>query len=221
MPPKLKRRPKQPFPNPPTMQGPTTIGYARVSTPDQSLDMQIGDLRRFGVADANIYSEHASASGKRPKFRLALSMLRPGDTFVVWRLDRLGRSTLGLLKQVQWFQDNGITLVVLHGVGRDMQSAGGKLLLTVLAAAAEFERDMVRERTRAGLARKKERGELVGRKREIDLDQIRRLLRQGYTDREIEARTKFTRQAWYRYIPPTEREKLRDAGLAVRKKRKK
>lgn len=202
------------------MQGPTTIGYARVSTPDQSLDMQIGDLRRYGIADDDIYAEHASASGKRPRFRAALGRLRAGDTLVVWRLDRLGRSTLGLLKQVEWFQTNNINLVVLHGVGRDMQSAGGKLLLTVLAAAAEFERDMVRERTRAGLARKKERGERVGRKREIDLDEIRRLLRQGYTDREIEARTKFTRQAWYRYIPPTEREKLRDAGRKARLKRR-
>lgn len=203
------------------MQGPTTIGYARVSTPDQSLDMQIGDLRRFGVDDPNIYSEHASASGKRPKFKLALSMLRPGDTFVVWRLDRLGRSTLGLLKQVEWFAENKINLVVLHGVGRDMQSAGGKLLLTVLAAAAEFERDMVRERTRAGLARKKERGERVGRKREIDLDLVRKLLRQGLTDREITKQIGYTRQAWYRYIPPTEREKLRDQGRAARKRRRK
>ena len=202
------------------MQGPTTVGYARVSTADQSLDMQIADLRRYGIADEDIYSEHASASGKRPRFKVALGRLRPGDTMVVWRLDRLGRSTLGILRQVEWFEKHKIHLVVLHGIGRDMQTAGGKLLLTVLAAAAEFERDMVRERTRAGLARKRERGEAVGRKREIDLDLVRKLLRQGLTDREITKQIGYTRQAWYRYIPPTEREKLREAGRKAKRRKK-
>jgi DNA invertase Pin-like site-specific DNA recombinase len=215
-----KRGPKKAFLNPPAPSGPTIVGYARVSTADQNLDMQIADLRKYGIHEDDIYSEKVSASGKRPRLKAALARLRSGDKFVVWRLDRLGRSLLGILKQVEWFNENGIELVILHGAIKDISSASGKFMVAMLAAFSELERDLIRERTSAGLARKRERGEPVGRKREIDLDEIRRLLREGYTDREIEARTKFTRQAWYRYIAPPEREKLRDAGQKARLKRR-
>ena len=180
--------------------------------------MQIADLLRAGVHVDDLYTEKVSSSSKRPRLKAAFARLRPGDTLVVWRIDRLGRNTVELLTRVKWLQDEGMTLEVLHGVGKDMTSAGGKFLVAVLAAAAEFERDMIAERTRAGMQRRKERGEQVGREREIDVEQVENLLRQGLSDNQIAKVIGKTRQAFYRYFDAPERARLRKLGPKGKRK---
>lgn len=143
------------------------IGYARVSTADQSTDLQKDALMAAGVDERNIYID--KASGKRDDrsgLEACLKALREGDSLVVWRLDRLGRSLKHLVATVQDLVERGIGFRVLTGQGAniDTATASGKLVFGIFAALAEFERELIVERTKAGLAAAKARGRKGGRK---------------------------------------------------------
>lgn len=138
-----------------------TIGYARVSTADQNLDLQLDALKRAGCE--RIFEDHASgAKAKRPGLDNCLRALEPGDTLIVWRLDRLARSLLKLLELLQFLDQHDIGLRSLTEA-IDTNTLSGKLVLHVMGAIAEFERGLIIERTNAGLQAAKERGQTFGR----------------------------------------------------------
>jgi len=142
------------------------VGYARVSTVEQNLDLQLDALRKAGCE--KIYKDVASGSTtKRDGLKRILSFIRNGDTLVVWKLDRLGRSLTHLIIVVNRLINNGIFLLSLQEK-IDTTSPGGKLIFHVFGALAEFERDIIRERTIAGLNAARERGRVGGRKRVMD-----------------------------------------------------
>lgn len=146
------------------------IGYARVSTSEQNLDMQTSALRKAGCA--NVYEEKVSAAGsKRYQLALAVKELRAGDTFVVWRLDRLARSIKDLFKKLEHFDELGVKFRSLTE-GFDTSTAAGRLQMHIIAAMAEFERDLTIERTQAGLRRARERGQILGAKPKITPKQV-------------------------------------------------
>lgn len=149
------------------------IGYARVSTDDQNLDLQRDALTRSDCVE--IYEE--SASGKlatRIELAHCCKALRSGDTLVVWRLDRLGRSLSDLVKIIGDLEREGITFESLSEK-IDTGSASGKLQFHVFAALAEFERSLIRERTLAGLSAARARGRVGGRKPKLNEKQIREI----------------------------------------------
>lgn len=150
------------------------IGYARVSTDDQDLSLQIAALTRYGVPDHAIYREHASG-GRMDRVQLerALRPLHPGDTFVVWRLDRLGRTLPGVLDVLQKIEAQGVQFVSLTEKF-DTSSSLGKAMLHMAMVFAQLERDLIAERTKAGMAVAKARGAKFGQPHKI-ADNPRRL----------------------------------------------
>ncbi len=160
------------------------IGYARVSTGDQTLALQLDALRAAGCE--RIFEETASGTkAERPILKEALAYARPGDTVVVWRLDRLGRSLGHLIETVTALADRGIGFRSLTEQ-IDTTTSGGKLIFHVFGALAEFERDLIRERTHAGLAAARARGRTGGRPNKLadpkQLALARRLYADGETD---------------------------------------
>jgi DNA invertase Pin-like site-specific DNA recombinase len=142
------------------------VGYARVSTTDQKagLDAQIRDLGAMGCEE--IFAEQVSALGQRDRLREALRFVRRGDTLVVTKPDRLARSTTNLLRTVEDLDRRGVGLIMLSMGGQqiDTRSPTGKLMVTMLAAIAEFERGLLLERQREGVAKAKADGKYKGRK---------------------------------------------------------
>lgn len=140
------------------------IGYARVSTEDQLLSLQIDALLRAGVDRDRIYEEQVSGvSTKRPQLENAIKALRPGDVLVCWRLDRLGRSVPELIRIMDDLQKRGIGFRSLSE-SIDTTTAAGKMVFHMLAAFAEFERNLISERTKAGMKAARARGHRGGRK---------------------------------------------------------
>lgn len=134
------------------------VGYARVSTEEQNLDMQVEALKRAGVHPDNIFTEKVSgAAAKRPGRAFALRQCRPGMTFTVWRLDRVGRSLIDLLKFMQDLEAEGINFRSLTD-SIDTKTPAGRAMMHMLAVFAQFERDLIAERTRAGVKRAQEHG---------------------------------------------------------------
>jgi DNA invertase Pin-like site-specific DNA recombinase len=150
------------------------IGYARVSTEDQNLDLQNDALTKAGCGE--IYKEYASGKSTlaRPELANCLRALRAGDTLTVWRLDRLGRSLSDLVAIVNDLEKRGIAFESLSE-RIDTSSASGKLIFHVFASMAEFERNVIRERTNAGLAAARARGRKGGRKPKLNDEQIRQI----------------------------------------------
>jgi DNA invertase Pin-like site-specific DNA recombinase len=137
------------------------IGYARISTNDQNLNLQRDALKAAGCTQ--ICEDTASgANAARPGLEKALGMLREGDTLVVWKLDRLGRSLKHLIESVQTLDSRGVGFKSIQD-NIDTTTPGGKLLFHILGSLAEFERDLIRERTNAGLAAARARGRKGGR----------------------------------------------------------
>jgi DNA invertase Pin-like site-specific DNA recombinase len=134
------------------------LGYARVSTTDQQSNLQVDALTTAGCS--RVFAESAGAD--RPVLGQVLDQLRPGDTLVVWKLDRLGRSLRHLVDTVTGLAERGIGFRSLQEA-IDTTTPGGKLVFHVFAALAEFERDLIRERTAAGLAAARARGRHGGR----------------------------------------------------------
>lgn len=147
------------------------LGYARVSTNDQDAGLQEDALKATGCY--RIFTDTASgALESRPELTKALDQLRPGDTLVVWRLDRLGRSIRHLIDQLAGLQERGIGFRSLQE-NIDTTSSGGRLVFHVFAALAEFERDLIRERTNAGLQAARARGRSGGRPALLTEDKLR------------------------------------------------
>jgi DNA invertase Pin-like site-specific DNA recombinase len=163
------------------------IGYARVSTLDQNLDLQLQALRKAGCK--KIFREKVSgASRERPEFQRLLDQLRNGDTVIVWRLDRLARSTRDLLETMETIREAGASFQSLSEPWANTTTHAGKLIMTVFAGIAEFERDLIRERTSAGRQVARRRGIHLGRPRKLNTEQIklaRRLIDEGQSVREI------------------------------------
>src|SRR4051812_25593430 len=149
------------------------IGYARVSTLDQTLALQQDALTAAGCAE--LYTDTVSGSvTDRPGLTQALSHLRAGDTLVVWRLDRLGRSLSHLIETVRQLAARSIGFRSLQEQ-IDTTTSGGKLVFHVFGALAEFERDLIRERTHAGLQAARARGRLFGRPKVLTAQQLKQL----------------------------------------------
>lgn len=165
----------------------TTIGYARVSTDGQTLDAQRDALRAAGAA--RIYEETASgARTDRLELRRALAALSPGDLLVVTRLDRLARSTRDLLNAVATIGERGAGLRSLADVWADTTTPHGRLMITVLAGLAEFERELILARTSEGRARAVARGQHMGRRPVLtphQVEEIRARYRGGESTREL------------------------------------
>ena len=146
------------------------IGYARVSTYDQTLHLQQDALSKAGCS--KIFTDTASgAKAERKGLEEALSYIRGGDTFVVWRLDRLGRSLRDLIATMTMFEERGIGFKSLTE-NIDTTTSGGKLIFHIFAALAEFERNLIRERTQAGLTAARERGRIGGRPKALTAKQL-------------------------------------------------
>ena len=178
------------------------IGYARVSTDDQHLDLQRDALQQAGCCV--IYEEAASGKNTtRPELEQCRKALRAGDTLVVWRLDRLGRSLPDLVRIVTDLEQRGIGFESLTEK-IETGSAADKLIFHVFAALAEFERGLIRERTQAGLAAARARGRAGGRKPKLDEQRVREikaLLRDPDIQvSEVARRYGISRTTLYKYV---------------------
>lgn len=178
------------------------IGYARVSTWDQTTQAQLDALRQAGCI--RIFEETASGTrSDRPELASALDYARPGDTLVVWRLDRLGRSLKHLLDTVTTLEARGVGFRSLHE-NIDTTSSTGRLVFHIFAALAEFERDLIVDRTKAGLAAARERGSKPGRKPALSKDQIAVVRRMhaegGHSVQEIAKVVRVSRATVYRAL---------------------
>ncbi|OLI96167.1 recombinase family protein [Xanthomonas oryzae] len=191
------------------------IGYARVSTDDQSLDLQFDALHRAGIADDRLYSDTASGKdAERKELAACLKALREGDTLVVWRLDRMGRSLPDLVRIVGELERKGAGFESLTEK-IETGSAAGKLVFHVFAALAEFERNLIRERTQAGLSAARARGRHGGRRPKLDAQQIKEI-KQLMSDPTIPVsviakRYKVSRTTIYKVAPVRRSEPTRQA----------
>src|SRR4051794_17290270 len=146
------------------------IGYARVSTWDQKPELQLDALQ--GAGCVRVFTDHASGTRTdRPEMAAALDYARPGDTLLVWRLDRLGRSLKHLVETVSGLEERGVGFRSIHE-SIDTTTSTGRLVFHIFAALAEFERDLIVDRTKAGLSAARERGAKPGRRPSLTADQI-------------------------------------------------
>jgi DNA invertase Pin-like site-specific DNA recombinase len=180
------------------------IGYARVSTGEQKLDLQLDQLEEAGCE--RVYQEQISgAAESRPKLERCMEELREGDTLVVWRLDRFGRSLKDLVSKMEALEEKGVDFVSLTE-GIDTTTAQGKLTFHIFGALAEFERELARERTMAGLRAARERGRTGGRPpalSEEDIPQVQALMRdESVSTSDICERFDISRATLYRYVGP-------------------
>lgn len=198
------------------------IGYARVSKADgsQSLDLQRDALHAAGVDAERVYQDFASGAREdRPGLEHCLRALRKGDVLVVWKLDRLGRNLTHLVNTVQDLSARGVGLRVLTGQGAqiDTSTASGRLVFGIFAALAEFERELIRERTVAGLKAARARGRKGGRKFALSKAQVR-LAQSAMANRDTSV-SALCRElgikpvTLYRYVGP--QGQLREQGAKV------
>ena len=198
------------------------VGYARVSKSDgsQNLDLQIDALLKAGVTLNNIYQDEASGKNiKRPSLESCMKALRENDTLVVWKLDRLGRSLYDLVNIVNNLSNKNIGLKVLTGKGAniDTTTSTGKMFFGFFAVLAEFERDLIIERTKAGLESARARGKTGGRRFILTKAQIR--LAQASMGKketvvsELCKELGITRATLYRYVSPAG--ELRNHALKI------
>lgn len=179
------------------------VGYARVSTAAQSLDLQIKALKEVGCE--KIFTDVASgAKTARPGLENAEMILRAGDVFVVWKLDRLGRSIQHLIEAITRFNENGIGFCSIQEA-IDTQTSSGKLIFHIFSALAEFERDLIRERTNAGLEAARARGKNGGRPKALEQHKNINLLKQMHADSnysivDICKTFNISRSTFYRYL---------------------
>lgn len=187
------------------------IGYMRVSKIDgsQTTDLQRDALLAAGVSPEHLYEDHASGKTEdRPGLLNCLKALREGDTLVVWKLDRLGRDLHHLINTVHNLTGRGVGLKVLtgHGAAIDTTTAAGKLVFGIFAALAEFERELISERTRAGLASARARGRKGGRPFKMTTAKLRlAMAAMGKPETRVGDLCKelgITRQTLYRHISP-------------------
>ena len=179
--------------------GGALIGYARVSTGDQDMSLQIAALERAGCA--RIFTDVASgAKAERAGLAEALAYVRPSDTLVVWKIDRLGRSLPHLVEVVEGLRKRGIGFRSLTDSAMDTTTPGGALIFHIFAALADFERSLIRERTKAGLEAAAARGRKGGRRSVVTPEVLKRakaLQKKGLTVRQTAAALKIGKTALY------------------------
>lgn len=186
---------------PPITTG-SLVGYARVSSSDQNLDLQRDALRAAGCS--RVFEDKASgAKSERAGLEAALDYVRAGDTLAVWRLDRLGRSLPHLISTVSDLEDRGVGFRSLQEA-IDTTTSGGRLVFQIFGALAEFERNIIRERTQAGLAAARARGRNGGRSPKLS-PKKRELLYRLYDSREhsvadICGMASIPRSGFYKYL---------------------
>lgn len=194
------------------------IGYARVSTADQDPQMQIDALRKAGCHSQHIHVETISGvKAQRPMLERALKDARRGDTFVVWKLDRMGRSILDLITKLAELEKRGIAFRSLTE-GIDTSTPGGRLIMHVMASLAQFERDLIVERTRAGIRAKKERGERHGAEPTFDHEKARQGFRNGLDSDGVARLVGVTRSRIYQLFPKALRDTLKLEGEKLNRK---
>lgn len=181
------------------------IGYARVSSAGQNLDMQLDALTQAGCI--KIFEEKMTGTRKvRPELEAMFEMLRPGDTVLVYKLDRIGRSMKHLIEIFEKFQEMGVDFVSLHEK-IDTSTPAGKMFFHMNAAYAEFERDMIIERTKSGLAAARARGKIGGRPR-VDKNKIDKAIKlydsKTHSIDEIVKISGISHTTLYRYIKKRE-----------------
>lgn len=181
------------------------FGYARVSTEQQNLDRQIDALKKYGCD--MIYNEKMTGTKKeRPELSKMLDRMTEGDTVVVESLSRLGRSTKDLIELVELFQSKGVHLVSLKE-SIDTSTSTGKLLFTLMSAIAQFERDVIADRTREGLRSARARGRMGGRPK-TNPDSIKKAIKlyntNQYSVKEIEELTGVKKSTLYRNLSKTD-----------------
>ncbi len=167
------------------------LGYARVSTDDQDLGLQLDALRAAGVSEENLFTDHgvSGAQATRPGLDRLLAAAAPTDTIVCWRLDRLGRSVAHLANLAEDLKSRGVGLRSITD-GVDTSTAIGRLLYGLLSTLAEFERETIRERVKAGMQAARKRGVSVGRRRALTTAQAehaRALRAEGRSCAEVAA----------------------------------
>jgi DNA invertase Pin-like site-specific DNA recombinase len=178
------------------------VGYARVSTDEQTLDLQRHALEAAGCGSLHTDSGVSGAARKRPGLDQALNDLKRGDALVVWKLDRLGRSLSHLIQIIQDLGERGIGFRSLTE-NIDTTTPTGTLLFHIMGALAEFERGLLAERTRAGMAAAKRRGDAIGRPRAMTGAQIthaRQLIQDGKSWKEVAQIVRVARSTLYRTL---------------------
>lgn len=181
------------------------IGYARVSTNDQNLDLQMNALKEAGCE--KIFTDHgvSGAKAERPGLDKALDHISKRDTLVIWKLDRLGRSLSHLLSIIEDLKQQGAHFASIQE-GFDTSTASGKMVFSVIGAMAEYERNLTRERTVAGLAAARARGRMGGRPKKLHESQVKvaiALAEAGeLTIRQICEQVGCSRSTYYRQVAP-------------------
>jgi DNA invertase Pin-like site-specific DNA recombinase len=180
------------------------IGYARVSTEDQRLALQLEALKKAGCI--RIFREKVSGAYRdRPELARMLDQLREGDVVTVWKLDRLARSTRNLLEIVESIRNARARFQSISEPWADTTTHAGKMIMTIFAGIAEFERDLIRERTGAGRADARKRGVRFGRPKKKNADQQKlalRLLKEGKSVREVARTFSIHPATLYRIVRP-------------------
>lgn len=178
------------------------IGYARVSTADQNLDLQKDALQKVGCD--RIFEEKISgAKSNRPELSKLLEMLRPGDTLAVWKLDRLGRSVKDLVNLVTDLLDKGIQFRSITD-SIDTSTPSGRFFFNIMASLSQMERELMIERTNAGLTAARKAGRIGGRKRSMTdgkLDSARKLLASGMPPKDVATSLGISVPTLYRWVP--------------------
>jgi DNA invertase Pin-like site-specific DNA recombinase len=182
------------------------IGYARVSTDDQNLTLQVDELERAGCE--RVFTDKTSgAKSDRPGLAEALSHLRKSDVLVIWKLDRLGRTVKGLVDLVGELAGRGVQFRSLTD-GIDTTTPAGRFFFHVMASLAQMERELIAERTRAGLAAARKRGRVGGRKRRMTpgkVESARHLLAGGMPPGEVARNLGVSIPTLYRWVPAASR----------------
>jgi DNA invertase Pin-like site-specific DNA recombinase len=182
------------------------IGYARVSTEDQSLDVQLDALRQAGCE--RVFTDKAPAArAHRPGLGEVRSQLREGDILVVWKLDRLGRSVKGLVDLIGDLDQQGVQFRSLTDE-IDTTTPHGRFFFHMMASLAQMERELIAERTKAGLEAARKRGRMVGRKRRMTpskIESAKQLLGNGMPPREVAKNLGVSIPTLYRWVPTSSR----------------
>ena len=182
------------------------IGYARISTDDQSLDLQLDALNQAGCE--RVFTDKASGAKKnRLGLTEALSHLREGDVLAIWKLDRLGRTVKGLVDFVGELAEREVQFRSLTD-GIDTTTPTGRFFFHVMASLAQMERELIAERTKAGLDAARKRGRLVGRKRSMTpskIESAKQLLSTGMLPREVAQNLGVSVPTLYRWLPASSR----------------
>jgi len=181
------------------------IGYARISTQDQSLELQFSALNKMGCE--KIYQDKLSdAKNNRPGLQQALDQLRKGDTLIVWKLDRLGRTVKGLIDLVNQLHEKNIHFKSITD-NVDTSTPSGRFFFHMMASLAKMEKELMVERNKAGLACAKSQGRIGGRKRkmtESKIESAKKLLASGMSPKDVACNLSVSIPTLYRWIPASE-----------------